>query len=107
MSSRSRRALTGHQLEAMVRQAVLQFLVHGLSVPEVRLLMDTPSDGMDIRLLGKADMGVFVRLKKRRIATNTYVSLVMLANDSPESAPIWQLTPLGVDLCAALRNGTF
>ena len=39
MSKRSRAPLTNNQLEAMVRQAVLQFLVHGLSVPEVRLLM--------------------------------------------------------------------
>jgi hypothetical protein len=107
MSSRPRRALTGPQLEAMVRQAVLQFLVHGLGVPEVRLLMDTPSDGMDIRCLSRPDMGVFVGMKKRRIATNTYASLVMLAADTDEAAPIWQLTPLGVDLCMALRNGTF
>jgi hypothetical protein len=52
-------------------------------------------------------MGVFVGMKKRRIATNTYASLVMLAADTDEAAPIWQLTPLGVDLCMALRNGTF
>jgi hypothetical protein len=31
----------------------------------------------------------------------------MLAADTDEAAPIWQLTPLGVDLCMALRNGTF
>ena len=105
--TRSRRALTGPQLEAMVRQAVLQFLVHGLSVPELRLLTETPSAGIDIRCLSRPDMGVFVGMKKRRIATNTYVSLVMLTTDSDDVAPIWQLTPLGVDLCAALRNGTF
>jgi hypothetical protein len=31
----------------------------------------------------------------------------MLANDTDEAAPIWQLTSLGAELCMALRNGTF
>jgi hypothetical protein len=107
MSRRSRAPLTNNQLEAMVRQAVLQFLVHGLSVPEIRLLMNTPGDGLDIRALTKVDQDVFLRLRKRRIATNTYASLVVLANESQDTAPIWQLTSLGIDLRTALRDGTF
>lgn len=69
VSGRARGAMTNIQMEAMVGRAVIQFLVHCLSVPEVRLLMDTPSAGMDIRRLSRPDMGVFVGMKKRRIAT--------------------------------------
>ena len=55
----------------------------------------------------KVDQDVFLRLRKRRIATNTYASLVALANESQDTAPIWQLTSLGIDLRTALRDGTF